>query len=289
MKPELLKIPTGPAHSFTVHRTDRPNINNRWHYHPEFELIHFHRGRGMQFIGDSIQRFSAGDVILVGANLPHYWHFDEELPAGMPYSTVIHFRADFWGDAFLSLPENIRLRQLMETAGRGLLLTRDTGERVAQWMEATHEAEGPARLIGLLQCLTTIIAAPEQERAELASPGFTATVSPVEEVRMNLIYAHIFRHFQDKIPLEEIASVAGMVPNSFCRYFRSRTGKTYTRFLIEVRVGYACKLLIEKNLSIKEVGYESGFHNFSCFHKYFRLVTGRSPLIYQREYARQCD
>lgn len=289
MKPELLKIPTGPAHSFSVHHHERPNINSRWHYHPEIELIHFHRGRGLQFVGDCIQRFDAGDVILVGTNLPHYWHFDDHHSAGMPYSTVIHFTGNFWGETFLTLPENARLRQVLERARRGLRLTCETGKRLSNLMETTYRAEGTSRIIGLLECLAAIAGAPDEEVIELASAGFEPMVSPAEQVRMNLIYEHIFRHFQEKIPLVEIASVAGMVPNSFCRYFRSRTGKTYTRFLIEVRVGYACKLLIEKKLSIKEVGYESGFQNFSCFHKYFRAVTGRSPLTYQREYARQTE
>ncbi len=81
---------------------------------------------------------------------------------------------------------------------------------------------------------------------------------------------------------KRLPGVANISPNSFCRYFKSRTRKTYSQFLIEIRVGHACKLLIENNLSIKQLCYESGFNNFTSFHKYFKLITSKSPLTYQR-------
>jgi hypothetical protein len=109
MKPALLKVTGETTHSFAAREDNRPNINNRWHYHPEVEFIHFHRGAGTQFVGDSIKRFGPGDRVLVGSNLPHYWKYDDEhryTDDGRPYSTVVHFFHDFWGDVFLNLPEN---------------------------------------------------------------------------------------------------------------------------------------------------------------------------------------
>jgi transcriptional regulator GlxA family with amidase domain len=103
--------------------------------------------------------------------------------------------------------------------------------------------------------------------------------------RVNCIYDYSLRHFRRAIQLEEIAAVANISPNSFCRFFKSRTRKTYSRFLLELRVGHACKLLIENNLSIKQICFESGFNNFTGFYKYFKLITGKSPLGYQKEFA----
>ncbi|MBA4167115.1 MAG: AraC family transcriptional regulator, partial [Chitinophagaceae bacterium] len=91
-------------------------------------------------------------------------------------------------------------------------------------------------------------------------------------------------HYKRKIQMEEIAGVANMSPNSFCRYFKSKTRKTYSNFLIEIRVGIACKLLLENKLSIKQICYESGFQNFASFHKYFKIITQKTPLNYQRQY-----
>ena len=104
MKPQLLKVASGPAHSFSVRQDIQPDLNNKWHYHKEVEIIHFKRGAGTQFIGDSIQRFQAGDTVILGANLPHYWRFDEVYFSGESREPVdilvTHFCEDFWGDVF---------------------------------------------------------------------------------------------------------------------------------------------------------------------------------------------
>ncbi len=135
MKPQLLKVPTGQAHSFSVRQDRLPNINNRWHNHPEVELIQFHKGGGTQFVGDHIKRFGSGDIVLVGSNLPHYWHFDkgylQESEEETPYSTVIHFTETFWGDRFLNLPENKPLKAILEKAKSGILLTGSASTRIA--------------------------------------------------------------------------------------------------------------------------------------------------------------
>lgn len=287
MKPHLLKVPTEPSHSFSLRQDRIPNINNRWHYHPEVELIHFHRGAGTQFVGDNISRFGPGDLVLVGANLPHYWRYDTEQlearPDGTPYATVIHFAENFWGDRFLSLPENKSLKMVLEQAKRGLLLPGHLGEEVAALMESLGQAEGPHRIMRLIDCLVAI--ARSEEAVELSSIGFQHDLSESENVRINAIYEYTLSHFSQKIALGEIASVVGLAPNSFCRYFKSRAGKTYSQFLTEIRVGYACKMLIENKLSIKQVCFESGFNNASCFHQQFRRITGKSPQLYQQVFA----
>lgn len=286
MKLHLLKVPTEPLHSFSVRQDRVPNINNRWHYHAEVELIQFHRGGGTQFVGDSIKRFGPGDLVLVGANLPHYWRYDDDCLTGAddgPYSTVIHFRENFWGDPFLNLPENKLLKTILEKARSGLLLTGGLAETIAGLMEVIRLVDGPRRIVVLMECLLAI--AQSDEWRILSSIGFQEKLSESENERINAIYDYTLTHFGGRITLAEIASVAGMVPNSFCRYFKSRTGKTYSQFLTEIRVGTACKLLIENRLDIKQISYESGFNNASCFHQKFKAITGKSPQTYQQAHA----
>ena len=120
MRPQLLKVAKESQYSFSVRRDLVPYVNNRWHYHAEVELIHFEQGRGTQFVGDNMKRFNAGDVVLVGANLPHYWRFDdpyfEEDHEQCTDVRVAHFCENFWGGNFLDLPENISLKSLLEKA-----------------------------------------------------------------------------------------------------------------------------------------------------------------------------
>jgi AraC-like DNA-binding protein len=286
MRPQLLKVLKGPGHSFSIRQDLVPHINNRWHYHRELELIHFKKGEGTQFIGDNIKRFKAGDVALVGSNLPHYWRFDdsyfEENAKVSADVRVAHFCEDFWGSNFLDLPENVSIKAILEKAKRGLQITGRTRTAVAEMLEDLLDADGPQRIILLIQALLTIAGSKQLET--LASIGFKHDFAETENVRINDIYDYTLKNFKRPIQLEEIASVANISPNSFCRYFKSRTRKTYSQFLIEIRVGHACKLLIESGLSIKQLCYESGFNNFTSFHKYFKLITGKSPLVYQKEF-----
>lgn len=287
MKPKLLKVPRTPAHSFSVREDKDPFINNRWHYHAEVELILFHQGSGTQFVGDHIKRFQPGDIILVGSNLPHYWRYDEVhfKGEGSPpvHSTVIHFSENFWGDAFLDLPETKPIRSLLEKARRGILVSAPDEEKIPALVRNIHSADGIGRIIALIECLSAFAGSPRLQF--LSSIGFRPDYSESENHRINAIYDYTFRHFTGNIYLGEVAAIAGLVPNSFCRYFKSRTGKTYTQFLTEIRIGHACKLLLDNRISIKQLCYESGFNNFTCFHKNFRLITGKSPQTYQKEHG----
>jgi AraC-like DNA-binding protein len=286
MRPQLLKVLKGPDRSFNVRRDLFP-INNRWHYHSEVELIQIKKGEGTQFIGDSITRFKSGDVILVGANLPHYWRFDdiyyEEDTKAIADIRVAHFTENFWGNQFLELPENVNLKTVLEKAKRGLQVVGKTKQVVGDLLEKLQEAEGPQRIVLLIEALNAI--ANGKQMPLLSSIGFRPDLMDAEKDRINAIYEYSIKNFKRKIQLEEIAEVANISPNSFCRYFKSRTRKTYSQFLIELRVGHACKLLIENNQCIKRLCYESGFNNFTSFHKYFKMITGKSPLVYQKEFV----
>lgn len=288
MKPLLLKVSSGPAHSFSVRHDVLPDINNRWHCHPELELIYFKKGSGTQFIGDSIKQFKAGDMVLVGSNLPHYWRFDDayfQLDENVKVEMiVVHFCENFWGDQFLQLPENKLIKVLLERSKRGLQISDETKDKVAGLLAAMLDTDGADRIIMLLKALNTI--ATSTPVNYLTSIGFKYDHNESENDRLNNIYEYSVRNFRKKIYLDEIAEIAGVSSNSFCRYFKSKTRKTYSQFIIEIKVGYACKLLIENKLNIKQLCYDSGFNNFSTFHKHFKQVTGKSPLMYQKEFTK---
>lgn len=288
MKPLLLKVSSGPAHSFSVRRDVLPDINNRWHCHPELELIYFKKGGGTQFIGDSIKQFKAGDMTLVGSNLPHYWRFDDVYFAHNEHEKVeiivVHFCENFWGDHFLQLPENKLIKVLLERSKRGLQISGSTKERLTLLLEDMLDTDGAERIIMLLKALNTV--AISNPVNYLTSIGFKYDHNESENDRLNNIYEYSVRNFRKKIYLDEIAEIAGVSSNSFCRYFKSKTRKTYSQFIIEIKVGYACKLLIENKMNIKQLCYDSGFNNFSTFHKHFKQVTGKSPLMYQKEFTK---
>ncbi len=286
MRPQLLKIPIGLAQSFSIRQDEVPYFYNRWHYHPELELVYIVKGSGTQFIGNSIRRFNSGDVLLVGSNLPHYWRCDNEYFQGnselLAKAIVIHFRANFWGDTFLALPENQPIVELLQRAQQGIRFAGSSKKDVIPLLQMLTDDSVKNRLIPLLQALDTLAHCTDYEvlSTNYRSPQF----DDEDTDRINRIYAYSLTNFQQKITIEKAAEIANISPNSFCRYFKSRTRKTYSQFLLELRVGHACKLLREQKLSIAQVCFESGFHTFSNFNKYFKYIMGCSPIQYQKAY-----
>lgn len=284
MKPQLLKVPLSTENSFSVRQDVVLHFYNRWHYHPEIELVHIEDGSGTQFVGDNIQNFQNGDVLLIGSNLPHYWRCDkkyfENCEGLYARATVVHFRDRFWGDQFLRLPENRVLVTLLEKAKQGIRLQGTVKDEIKPYLRQLLTESGPKRIVLLLHLLSLIAQSDEIEL--LSTVNYPTDFNEGDTDRMNQIYAYSLANFQRKITLDEIADVAHMSPNSFCRYFKSRSRKSYSQFLLEIRIHHACKLLLESKLSIAQVCFESGFNQFSGFNKYFKQITGKSPMQYQK-------
>lgn len=289
MKPHLLNVSTNSVDSFSARRDIMPDVNNLWHYHAALELIYIKKGRGTQFIGDSIKNFNDGDVVLLGSNLPHYWRFDPEFfetTDGEPVDVyAVHFKEEFLGKDFLNLPENQEIKRIFAQSKQGIKLEGAAKDKIATLMPQIIEATGTMRIIRLLEVLTVI--ANCSEKNILVSLGFKPNFLENEKDRIQSIYNYTISNYKKKIELKEIAAVAKISPNSFCKFFKTKSRKTYTQFLNEIRVGQACKLLIENDLTVKEICYDCGFYNFTSFHKYFREITGKSPLKYQQAFSKQ--
>ncbi|MCF1713719.1 AraC family transcriptional regulator [Flavihumibacter sp. RY-1] len=287
MNPKLLKVVPKINHSFSVRRDVVPYFYNHWHFHPELELLLVEKGSGIQFIGDSILSFKKGDLILVGSNLPHYWRCDDaHFEAGSKLKAialVAHFREEFWGQDFLELPENKKIKDLFLRAKRGLQITGKTKTSVSFLLKELLDSEGSERIVLLLQVLNEI--AKSKSVKLLSTQGFQpAHLEGKETEKINQIFKYSLDHFKNKITLNDVAANANISPNSFCRYFKQHTRKTYNRFLQELRVGHASKLLIENKLNITQICYESGFNNITNFYKAFKKITGKTPLSFQKAF-----
>lgn len=286
MKPLLRKVDTSHNYSFSVREDIYPYFDSHWYYHPEIELTMMRHGRGMQFVGDSIGRFNQGDIVLLGSNLPHLWKSDDNYFQGDPglkvEAVVVHFTEDFWGRQFLELPEMKHVRELLESAKRGIKVTGKTQDMLHDKMESMLHVGGARRIEFLIWMLNLI--ATSKEYTLLSSVGFAPPASHVHSERIHQIYTYTFDNFHEEISVKKAAAAANISPNYFCRYFKSQTNKTYWDFLLEVRIGYACKLLLENKLSVSEICYSCGFNNLSNFNRQFRSITGKAPLEYQREY-----
>ena len=153
-------------------------------------------------------------------------------------------------------------------------------------MLGIEQEEGPESLISVLSILHILSASPDL--LELSSEGFVNSMNQSNSDRLNRVYEYIMNHFQENISLVKVAAIAYMSPTAFSRYFKNRTGKSLTEFLIELRIGYSCKLLTNEEMTVTEACYESGFQNLSNFNEQFKKIMKLTPKKYQQIRLEKC-
>ncbi len=286
MKPHLLKVSLHPESSFNILQRKGMDIYNQWHFHPEMELIYIHKGRGTRFIGTDVHRFEPDEMFLFGSNLAHMWRCDPEyfregskLKAEV---TIIYFHHDFLGDKFFNIPELKSIESLLEKAKQGIKITGKTKIWVRELISKLPEAKGLEKITTLLTILEKM--AVSKEKQYISPVYYGVKVEQAEATRLNNVFQYVSDNFQQKITLTEIASIANLSAKAFCRYFKSKTRKTFYDFLLEVRVAHACNLLLEKDMTIYEVCYDCGFNNLSNFNRYFKKIMNKTPSEYKREF-----
>ncbi|UHG93890.1 AraC family transcriptional regulator [Spirosoma oryzicola] len=286
MKPHFHKVPVNSQASFRISHDVKANFGTIWHYHPELELHYVVRGEGVRFVGDNVSNFSAGEILLLGENLPHTWRCNQEYFQEQPNlqveAIVVQFRTDCLGRDFLQLDEVYAIRTLFERARQGLLIHGETNQKIAELMRSAVTANPFQRLITLLSILDIIAQADEIETITSAKAFYQS--NEMETVRLNNICNYTLANYAQPITLTEIASVANLSVTSFCRYFKLMTHKTYHDFLNEVRISHASRSLIENSMTTEEICFESGFNNLSNFYRNFKRIKGVTPLDYKNRY-----
>ena len=281
VKPSLEKIVPEFGSSLYYQTFSEKNRNKApvWHYHPEIEVVYVNGGTGKMQIGSHMSYYRNGALMLIGANLPHCGFTDGM--TGNRSETIIQMLPDFLGNSFFEVPEMNAIGKLLEQAKKGIIFHGDTKRRIGNQIEGLKHLAPFEKLIGFLQVLR------EMEKTDdytiLNAEGFMIETELQDNNRINLIFNFVQEEFRRHITLEEIADKVSMSVPGFCRYFKKVTGKTFTQFVNEYRLVHAAKLLHEKQTSITDICYESGFSNFSHFSKLFKQFSGKTPSMYRNE------
>lgn len=283
MKPALRSFSFHPERSFLVRKDTGAPVYSMWHQHAEIELFLVKGGQGGMMIGDhEIPIDGTCQMLILGSNLPHTMSYGNRPNEKDVEAIVVHLSPAVFG-AFYDLPEMASIRALFKNAERGLYVKGDTLQVMEQEMFALVDDELAQSMLRLLQLLLTV--ASSQEYDFVASPGYTSTHSrDTDSSRMNKIYTFVLENYHRDISVQEVADIIHFAKGSFCRYFKQRTGKTFMDFLIEVRIGNACKLLMEDEMNINEIAYACGYNNISNFFHQFKALKGCSPSRYQKNY-----
>lgn len=284
MKPIYLQKNTQSGEfSFDLKYAVVPYTYNQFHYHKEYELMYVVENCGTRFVGDSIHRFETGDLVLVGPNIPHYWHSDEKYfrndPKIKAKVVVAQFVKDFLGNEFLELPEIFPIKDLLTRAERGIQIRGKESEIIGKKLIALTKKSGRERLVNMIEILCLMGEAPEYRI--LASESFSDNYKEDSNERISLIFDYMVRNYHKDIKFQEISDLANMNPSAFCRYFKKKTSKTFSEMLNEIRVGFACKMLINTDDNISEIGYACGYMNIPYFNRQFKQIKNITPAQYK--------
>ncbi|MES1219994.1 MAG: AraC family transcriptional regulator [Bacteroidota bacterium] len=290
MKVVQFTIPVAMENSIVVQEDKLPFFYNHLHRHNEAQVTWIVKGEGTLIAGNYMQRFKQGDIYVLGANQPHIFksdpvYFDRKKKKEV-HSLTIFFNPDGLFKTILDLPETKAIRKFVVGTAYGLQVPTADQKRIAHEMLAIKNTKQGFRLaeaIRMLQMMTTI-----KNWKTLATISAEYSFSDNEGLRMNDVYHFTMSHFSENIKLKQVADIAYLTPQAFCRYFKKHTRKTYVAFLSEIRISEACKKIISGEYdSISSIANDTGFSSAVSFNRVFKKVTGKSPKQYLKEYQQK--
>jgi AraC-like DNA-binding protein len=282
MKLESTRLLQDPDKSFIVHYETKSFA--RWHHHPEFELVLILNGRGKRMIGDHIDRFEPNDLILLGSFLPHEFLCDSEYTDhrdGFQGKAIVYqFYRDFLGQQFFEIPENRNIKRVLDESYRGLRFYGKTSEKLISLMENSHCLDGTERLYSLFSIFR--IMGQTREYELLSSPGFMEPFHKHGDDPVQKAVEYIVRHFQEEVSMKEMLAITNMSNSAFCNAFKKTCRMTFKEYLLNIRIGYACRLLTDETLNISQIAYNCGFENLSNFNRQFKKIRNITPSQFQQ-------
>ena len=271
--------------SFLCYWVHSPFFGFHWHYHPELEITYVHRGQGIRLVGNNVGQFQEGDFVFLGSNLPHTWISDDDFKNGPENMEVVvlQFPPQLFSESWLQISEMANLRKLLQLADRGVTFSDKIRKQARGILINMTEQKGFERFQNLMSLLHLL--GSEKEPGLLASSNFSPSLNQASEERLLRVCQFIHDHFTEPLRLEEVAGLANMNPTSFCRFFRKMTGQTFMDYVLDLRIGKACNMLIQRdNKSISEIAFRAGFQSQTLFNRNFLRKKGMTPSVFRRQF-----
>ena len=276
------KLPLTSGSSFLVSRYISPYFETPWHFHEEYELV-LCESFGKIFIGNSFSSYVEGEMVLIGKNVPHLFKADQffyEAESDTKASAVvIQFVEDFLGKSFFNAQEMAEMKQVLALSMNGVMILGETKKKIKQLMFQMLDEGKVERLNHLIEIFGLLSISSELKPL---SVSIISGVNISDSLKMHKVLEYSLQNYKEDISINEAAKLIKLSDSAFCRYFKSRTQKSFLDFVIEMRLNEACKLLKETEKSIIEICYESGFKNLSNFNRLFRKKFKTNPVAYRK-------
>lgn len=255
------------------------------HNHPEYELNLVIGISGSRIVGDVTEPYYDSDLVLLGPYLYHKWTGDENtLQDKASYRVItIQFGPDLFNSQLLQKEHCYKIRRMLEGSRRGIKYYGETINQATNMMIKLTQSSGFKGVIDFLSLLDLL--SNSNEFVYLASEGFNPDYSQSDSKRIQSVHAYILKHFTNSnIKIKDVAKRINMSESAFSHFFKKYTNKNFTQFVIDTRIGYACKLLLDTNESVKEICFKSGFNNLANFNRLFKKHRNSTPVQFRQHY-----
>ena len=286
MKPILIRSNQSFQPKLEIDSKCYPFFYNPWHFHPELELTLVLKSYGQRQVGDSIENFYPGDLVLVGSNLPHVWKNDPVFinngHKDNAQAVVVKFAIDFAGKDFLNISEMKALKSLLtEKAAYGVKLKGNLRDQIDAEMRLIDQLTEDQRLVKVIQLLVNISTSSEYT---LLSSHFYKNETTRSNHRINKVLDYIMENYNGHLTLDELSGLTFMNKNAFCKFFKKSTGHTLFAVINKIRIDKACQLLRETDKNVLQISLDVGFTNLSHFNRVFKKTTQLTPLNYRKHH-----
>jgi len=251
-----------------------------WHYHSELEICYVKEGRGKRIIGESIEDFEDGDLVLVGSNVPHSWISDDLFNQSERDMEVyvIQFEKEVF-DRFVHLPEFDAIQQLLKDAARGIYFKNAAETGLVEELHDIHSAQGLPKLLQLMALLDRFCR--HDAIQFLSSSNYKVGFHKHQEERILKVCNYIHENYKNPLKISDLADLAAMNNAAFCRFFKRTLGKTVVEYVTELRISAVCQQIQNTGTPIYQIAYDTGFASIAHFNKQFKKCMGRTPTEYR--------
>jgi AraC-like DNA-binding protein len=282
MQPWFETVTIPPDRSWLLFDRQLPAFPFNWHYHPQFELTLTVGSRGVRFVGDHVERYGDGDLVLLGPNLPHAWQSEALIGENRLHRAIVCWFTPAWIEGLTALmPEYAPLARLAAEAGRGLEFTDGAAERLRPRLLALG-ALPPARQVLELQAILIDLAG--CGRRPLASGEIPLSENPRDRDRMQRVLTFLHANYDRPLRLAPLSAIAHLTDSQLQRVFKRSTRMSISQYVTQLRIGKACQLLVQTDLPMSHIAAESGFSDPAHLARQFRAAKGLPPTRYRENF-----
>ncbi|MBK7711725.1 MAG: helix-turn-helix domain-containing protein [Bacteroidales bacterium] len=285
MAAQLEKLVTKDDESFFIGIFQDSLEKCTWHYHNSYEISFITEGSGKRIVGDSIEEFQPGDLVFIGHNLPHVWIAEKEtstLSRRTLEMVYLQFGSDVLTPQLLALPEFRYVERALAMSERGIQIVGQTLNEVSELMLQLPYLKSFERMLHFLNLMNII--GSSQTNIHLASNEYIKKRFTTINKRIVAIHEYLMNNYREEVDLQKLARLVNMAEGSLCRFFKMKMGITLFDYLNQIKTDFACKLLMDPDMSILQICLDCGFNNSSNFNKQFKKRTGVTPTEYRKRF-----